>query len=390
MAKGRERHPSSGDAKMEENGMVCTSSKSGKRCYPTGNRKSGLIYKCPSGEDSLSIKALMSDRLAFIEANTCNAFSMSSINKIVHCNRYSTEVRYQEQFAEFYNYISIFYDIKAFPFSAVINFFNSLVERNLAYQTILNYRSALSKPIDILFNVQLCNVGPLNDLLKYVKSHHVKNPCNFVPWSIDKTLLMLEDPPADYCNDLFICKKAFFLCLLADPRRISEVCALTLSKSSFCSDSVILRSHSGFTPKNATASFCPQEIVIPSFAENPSLCPVLNLSKYLKLTESIAIKLNKHRPDFLWVDLNLKPVTQKTCRQWFRDVIFLADPSASIKNMKFHSVRGSVASALDFKGCSVKQILQLMNWKSESTYKQFYAKLNLQANVKAVIGGVLS
>ena len=338
----------------------------------------------------MSCKTLLPDRLALVKAHTPESFSLSCIDRIVHCNRYSTELRYQEQYSEFFNYISIFYNVSHFPFSAIINFFNTLVDRKLAYQTILNYRSALAKPTDILFNLQLYNVKPLNDLLKYVKSHHVKPVQDFIPWSIDKTLLMLENPPAEYNTTLFMCQKAFFLCLLADPRRISEACALTISKSNFLPDSVILRAHSGFVPKNASATFCPQEIVIPSFQENPALCPIYNLTKYLSLTEELAIKLNKKRPDRLWVDLQLKPISQKQCREWLRTVIFLADPSANFKNTKFHSIRSTVASALDFKGCSVKQILQQMNWRSNSTYNKFYAKLDLQANVKAVIGGVLS
>ena len=88
--------------------------------------------------------------------------------------------------------------------------------------------------------------------------------------------------------------------------------------------------------------------------------------------------------------MNLKPINLKTCRNWFRTIIFLADPCANFQNTRFHSVRGTVASALDFKGSSIKQILQQMNWKNDSTYCKFYAKLDLQANVKAVLGGCLS
>ena len=358
MAEGGERDITPSNSKMEENAVVWSAVKNSKELVSVRNTKLRSICEHPPREDAMSSKALLPDRLDFIKSDINQKLTHSCINRIVHCNRSSTELRYQEQYAEFFNYISIFYNINRFPFSAVINFFNSLIDRNLAYQTILNYRSALTKPVEILFELHLCNVKPLNDLLKFVKSHHIKPKDSFVPWSIDKTLLMLENPPASYINDLFICKKAFFLCLLADPRRVAETCALTISKSNFSSDSVTLRVHSGFIAKNATATYNPQEIVIPSFQENPSLCPVKNLKDYLHLTDEISRRLNKKRPDFLWVDLQLKPLTQKVCRDWIRSIIFLADPSATVKNTKFHSMRGIVASALDFNGCSFKQILK--------------------------------
>ena len=390
MAQGGERFSDISNTEMEKDDLVCTTTENLKEMGYNRDTRARPIYVLIGEEEILSNKTLLPNRLDFIKGNISNLFTNSCVNRMVHCNRISTETRYQEQFAEFYNYILIYYNINAFPFSAIINFFNSLIDRNLAYQTILNYWSALSKPVEILFHKQLSAEKSLNDLLKYVKSHHIKKSQNFVPWSMDKTLLMLENPPVEYINNLFICQKAFFLCLLADPRRIAEVRALTISKSSFSNESILLWTHSGFLPKNATAFYCPQEIVIPSFPENPALCPVRNLNNYIEFTENLANNLNKRRPDLLWVDLNLKPITLKLCREWFRTIIFAADPSAVLANTKFHSIRGSVASALDYKGCTIKQILQQLNWKCNSTYQKFYARLDLQANVKAVMGGVLS
>ena len=64
-----------------------------------------------------------------------------------------------------------------------------------------------------------------------------------------------------------------------------------------------------------------------------------------------------------------------------------ADPSVSFSSLKFHSVRGVVASNLDTRGLSIESIMDHMSWSSSSTFYKFYSKGFVQGNNSAILGG---
>ena len=75
--------------------------------------------------------------------------------------------------------------------TSVYEFFNSLIDINLAYGSLLQYRSALTKPLKFLISdLNFLEDIYLKDLLRYTKSHLIKKEKRFPKWSLDKNLEM--------------------------------------------------------------------------------------------------------------------------------------------------------------------------------------------------------
>ena len=312
-------------------------------------------------------------------------------HKIIHNVQKQSEMQYNYLYEKFSNFIILHHKRKRFPKSAILDFFNHLIDKGQSYLSLLRYRSAMQRPIKLYFSkVDLKNWEDLSLLLNYQKTHHKKLPPEFPFWDLDKVLTMLKKPPFSYINTEFMLQRAFFICLLACPKRIAEFKSISISRSYFSEEKIIFKVHQNFIKKTQTSNYCPKEIIIPQFSSNPQLCPVRNLNIYLKMTEDICKTLNRPRPDSLWIDTLGKPLSLLKMRLWFRKIIFIADPNASLQGTKFHSARNQVASALDARGIPIAQILQHMQWKSASTFQTFYNKLNLNSIKSAVLAGFLS
>ena len=270
----------------------------------------------------------------------------------------------------------------------IYEFFNSMINENYTYGTLLSYRSAMYRPIKSLIkDYDLVKDDTLCNLLKFAKTHLKKHSSEDV-WDLDKVVVYLKSIDDRQDVDL-VFKKCFFLVLLANPKRISEFKAFVISKIVFFDDnSIILKPHSKFLSKNHTNKFCPKNISIPQFPQDLSICPVRHLKMYLSLTKRICSHLKIKRPECLWIDSKGKPLNLHKMRSWFRDIVLHADPQATVKSTNFHSIRGVAASALEFKGASISEIAQQMQWSNESTFINFYSKLQLKAYRPAVIAGI--
>ena len=72
----------------------------------------------------------------------------------------------------------------------VYEFFNSLIDRKRAYGSLLQYRSALTKPLKFLIpDINLLEDIYIKDLLSYAKSHLIRKEKRFPKWSLDKILI---------------------------------------------------------------------------------------------------------------------------------------------------------------------------------------------------------
>ena len=317
------------------------------------------------------------DRTHIIKSFIPKNFSKNLKNKLIHSTRASTEKHYQihwKRFVEFCNN-------KKLPINktSVYEFFNSLIDRQLSYGSLLQYRSALTKPLKFLISdLNLLEDIYIKDLLRYAKSHLLKKDKNFPKWSLEKILEMLASTQFNsLCSSdhSLLFKKVIFLTALASPRRISEFQAFSISKSNFKNSEIILRTHSKFVKKNASATFSPSDIKIPSFPENNLLCPVYNLLKYLQITNSLCQKNNSVRPDQLFINTEGAPITKHQLRASIRNIIARADPFSLTHSTSFHSIRHVASTMLDYRGFTTSQILEQMQWKSSDTYHKYYCKL---------------
>ena len=265
--------------------------------------------------------------------------------------------------------------------TSVYEFFNSLIDRNLAYGSLLQYRSALTKPLKFLIpDLNLLEDIYIRDLFSYAKSHLIRKKKKFPKWSLDKILEMFNSSQfnnlckTDY--SLFF-NKTIFLTVLANPRRVSEFQAFSLSKSDFNNSEITLRTHDKFIKKNASANYSPKDIKIPEFTENKLICPVHTLNKYLEITDALCENNNIHRPDQLFITTKGSPITKHQLRASIRNIIARADPFSLNQSTSFHSVRHVASTMLDYRGFTTSQILEQMQWKSQETYFKYYCKLGL-------------
>ena len=246
----------------------------------------------------------------------------------------------------------------------------------------------MREPLKLYFSSFDLLTDPWVDkIINHVKRNKPRVPFSFPSWNLDLVVRMLR---LRVDEDLgFIFKKSLFIVFLACPYRISEFKSISVSSSAFSPHHVLLRPHPLFVSKNQSDDFTPSPIVIQEFPEIPTLCPVSLINRYLDLTNILCSESKLPRPDQLWLNINLKPLSAKLIRKWIREIIFLGDPNATFRGTHAHTIRSQVASHLLAAGTPVKEIISAMNWRSSSTFTRFYAKLGIKASVQAVLAGHL-
>lgn len=269
----------------------------------------------------------------------------------------------------------------------VLNYFGFLAgEKSYSYKSLMQVRSALRRPLRwLLPEFRLSDDECISDIIQYAKSHPKRVENMFPCWDVDKVLGMLS-------SELFLQKeksdmslllgKVIFLCALASPKRSTEFLAASLARTVVTDEGACIRTHNKFMPKNFKGGSV-HEIWVPKLNDR-KLCPVYYLKSYIRLSRS----WSRIRSDRLWVDVNGAPLSRDKLRKCFREIIFAADPSAVARGATFHSVRSVASSILDYRGCSLKVILEQMNWASDSVFLGHYAKLQIQNHLPCVAAGV--
>ena len=111
------------------------------------------------------------------------------------------------------------------------------------------------------------------------------------------------------------------------------------------------------------------------------------MKNYLRRCNELARAEHANRPYYIWMGNNFNLLSTMKIRKLFQKVIYSADPNAFIRTTNVHSIRAVAASTLELKGLSPLDISSAMNWKSSSTFVQFYAKPTLNNVLSAVVAG---
>ena len=98
------------------------------------------------------------------------------------------------------------------------------------------------------------------------------------------------------------------------------------------------------------------------------LCPVVTLADYVQRTGPF--RRNESQL-FLSVVKPFKPVTKATIARWVKTVIQEAGVGTQYGA---HSTRSAAATAAHMKGMSMRDIMDIADWSSDSTFKTFYLK----------------
>ena len=141
--------------------------------------------------------------------------------------------------------------------SNVLDFFSYLFFiKKLRAKTVAHYRSALTVPLQLEFQINLHNPA-VSRMLRAMQIQRPNAPAITPAWSLNKVLLLLDSWPNKVPLDSLLQKTAFLL-LLATGWRISELHACVRA-TEFCSISrdltLSLRPHPSFLAKNE----CPQK-----------------------------------------------------------------------------------------------------------------------------------
>lgn len=115
--------------------------------------------------------------------------------------------------------------------------------------------------------------------------------------------------------------------------------------------------------------------------KNERLCVFHTLLHYIERTKDI-----RKSQQLLISFVSFRAVSTDTIARWLRTVLCSAGIDVSV--FKAHSFRSASTSAAYRKGCSVKDILQTADWKSDKNFIKFYRRECLNKNDTSYINAV--
>ena len=259
-------------------------------------------------------------------------------------------------------------------FQHVINFLTHLFHvKALKPTTIAHYRSALTLPLKLKWNIDL-RVPEVNSLIRAMTLQRPKSITTAPSWKLSSVLDLLEkgtEPTSEISAEIMCLRKAAFLLLLATGWRISELHACVRDEE-FCNftenSSLIIRPHASFLAKNEARkrmSFKEVKPLINKDTNTPScLCPVAALRSYLQHTG------NKQSGKlFLSPSNHDKILTVQQLGSHIRSLIKTADQSSKVKT---HDVRKLAASHSFVETMVIGDLVSNFNWSSPAVFYKHY------------------
>ena len=320
------------------------------------------------------------DQSSFYNSSRLEVIEEAYQEKFPNCNRavslmskplrYSSTKDYQHKWEVFCTFLKE----RNIPpnelsFRNVLNFFTYLFyEKNLKAASVAHYRSALSVPLLVRFNMDL-RVPEVSFLLRSMAIQRPNVPFSAPAWSLNKVLSYLDNLTLPL-SDIMLFRKTAFLLLLATGWRISELhaCVRNTEYCQILQNSLRIRPHPSFLAKNesTTRRWKHKEIkklLLPDKTIS-KLCPVSSLIEYLQRTSQTSKKE-------LFVPLleNQSPFTVHQLSTQICKLILAADPNTKAN---VHDVRKYAASCSLAETMLVGDLVSALNWSSSTTFFKFY------------------
>ena len=260
----------------------------------------------------------------------------------------------------------------------VADFLMSLFNEGKQVRTIKNYRSAIaSVHSGFQDGSTLSNNDTINSLLKGM--FHSRPPARRLPpsWSINAVLQSLSSPPYEPLSKASLpnlTHKTVFLVAAASARRRSCLHALSVKEGliRFEPEGVRLLPDPSFLAKNASLTFTPEEIFLPSMtqmssiAEDKLVCPVRALKYYLNRTKSIRSSDRL----FILPGLPHTPASKTTLARWVKSLI---QPFVQTSEpFRAHDIRSHATSKAWFEGVPMEEIVRAAAWKTPASFVSHY------------------
>ena len=200
-------------------------------------------------------------------------------------------------------------------------------------------------------------------------------------WDLPKVLEFLGGPPFEplqsaSLRDLTL--KTLFLIAVASGRRCSELHALAINSFMvFSHDGVTLYFRPGFLAKNERSNFSATPLFLPFITKSKKRekrlnCPVRSLRWYLDRTKTIRGQVQQL---FVTSQKPYRAAAKSTLAGWIVDTIVRSGAvSSSSSAPRAHSVRAYSASWAFAKGLSVKEIMNTVSWRTDTTFTKIYLR----------------
>lgn len=265
--------------------------------------------------------------------------------------------------------------------------------KKLAVSTIEGYRTALNSVFKAVQGVDLGKEALLSDLISNFErdTNSIKEP--LCPWNLALVLQVLSSAPFEPLGLAplnLVTFKTVFLVTLASGKRRSEIHAILKDSVSFQErgNLVLLGVDPKFLAKTQTIDgVMLSPIVIKSLAsflskdmeEDRRLCPVRALKFYLDRTKDLRWDKKKL---FVSFKKGFKgDIAKGTISGWIKKTVLKAYEIAGKKEellrlhrVKAHDVRALAASWACARMASMESILSAGQWKSHTTFTQFYLR----------------
>jgi hypothetical protein len=101
--------------------------------------------------------------------------------------------------------------------------------------------------------------------------------------------------------------------------------------------------------------------------DKEELCVMHTVLHYLRVTKTI-----RKSSQFFISYKTFQPVSSSTIARWLKDVLTMSGVNSEI--FKAHSYRSASTSAAFSRGCSLKNILDTADWKSDKNFRKFYLR----------------
>lgn len=220
---------------------------------------------------------------------------------LLESHRESTIKQHQVAWKTFQNWLRDNPD-KEITENNVLEFCLHLHERGLSSRTINNYKTALTRPLKLIANIDV-TTGPFTMLLNAFFIKRPNPPPRIPDWSLDKVLTLLKSRKYrnNFASEYDLLKKTTFLVGLATGNRVSELAAATRNTLILANENskITIPVTPGFLYKNQRAGRHPPPIEIEPLEGTRELCPVKTLIKYIKKgpsTGSLFINSKSKRP----------------------------------------------------------------------------------------------
>lgn len=250
---------------------------------------------------------------------------------------------------------------------SVINFLATLVDQGKSFATVSSAKSAVCTFLSLLPGSTFNNDDVrISRFLKGCFRKKPPKPKYSVVWDVDSVLVNIKS--CNLISDIPLAQRTratATLLALSSPQRVSELASYTVSNMRRFDDRIVFTL--GMT-KNRRSSKAPT-VTYSRFVEDPSLCPVEAIIRYLDATADIRGDSDKL---FLTTQRPFRAALPPSIARWIREMIYSAGVDSQFGA---HSTRAASSAKARDSGASLESIMEAGNWaKGSSAFMKFYNK----------------